>query len=253
MATRGEQRLLYPVFAPGGAAASLDPHPYTLTIGETMPQDWTDNLTALDLDNLSSVFGDVVRKDGRIAMDEEVAFRSCSKHTSMDATRTKRAKDCLQRLPDPGESIHIIMAGNFRNSDFVDAVLQMTAPVVAEELWLATLGLDRHTANLLFRLLDGGKIGRCHLLACVYFESHDKELWGWIVSELEKRGSRALAARNHCKLQLFGLDDGRRLVMETSANLRSCHMAEQACLTHDAGLYDFHRGWMDTLFAKASQ
>ncbi len=214
--------------------------------------DWTDNLTALDLDGLQSVFGDVVRKDGRIALDEEVSFRVCAKHAAMDATRVKRARDVFERLPDPNESIHVILSGNFRNSDFIDAILQMTAPVVAEELWLATLGLDRHTAHLLFRLLDGGQIGRCHLLACVYFESHDKELWGWIVRELEKRGSRAMAARNHCKLQLYGLSDGRRLVMETSANLRSCHMAEQASLIHDAGLYDFHRKWMDTLFAKAT-
>jgi hypothetical protein len=214
--------------------------------------DWTDKLTAFEMGDLQSVFGDVVRMDA-VKLDNEVSFRTCAKHTAMDATRVKRAREVLDRLPEPNESIHVILSGNFRNSDFIDAILQMTAPVVAEELWLATLGLDRHTANLLLRLIDGGQIGRCHLVACVYFESHDRALWGWIVSELEKRGSRAMAARNHCKLQLYGLSDGKRYVMETSANLRSCHMSEQACLMQDAGLYDFHRGWIDSLFDKASK
>ncbi|NLY00370.1 MAG: hypothetical protein GXY83_30105, partial [Rhodopirellula sp.] len=136
--------------------------------------DWTATLRPLDLDALRPVFpADAIRKDARLALDDERTFRRRGRHEADDATRISRAKDCLTRLPDEGESIHIILRGTFRNSDFVDAILQLAAPAVAEELYLATLGLDRKTADGLLRLLDAGTVRRCSLLACVYFESHD--------------------------------------------------------------------------------
>ncbi len=220
----------------------------------TETTDWTATLHALDLDALRPVFAaDAVAKDARLALDDEQTFRRRGRHTVDDATRISKAKDVLARLPDDGESVHIILRGTFRNSDFLDAIMQLAAPAVCEELHLATLGLDRKTADTIFRLLDAGTVRRCTLLACVYFESHDRELWGWVVGELQRRGSRALAARNHTKLQLYALDDGRRYSMESSANLRSCNMTEQATLTRDAGLYDFHRTWIDSIFEKATK
>lgn len=211
-----------------------------------------DALQQIDLDGLRPVFpADAIRKDAGVCLDEEQTYRRRGRHTAADATRISKARDVLQQLPAEGESIHVILRGTFRNSDFVDAIMELAAPAVAEELYLATLGLDRKTADGLLRLLDAGTVRRCTLLACVYFESHDKSLWGWVVGELQRRGSRALAARNHTKLQLYALSDGRRYVMESSANLRSCNMAEQATLTHDAGLYRFHAAWIDDLFRKA--
>ena len=41
------------------------------------------------------------------------------------------------------------------------------------------------------------------------------------------------------------LSDGRRFVIESSSNLRSCHCAEQTTIIADPGLYDFHAGWMN--------
>jgi len=220
----------------------------------TETTDWTATVRPLDLDALRPVFpADARAKNAGVALDDERCHRRRGTHTADDATRVSKARDVLQRLPDENESIHVILRGTFRNSDFIDAILQLAAPAVAEELYLATLGLDRKTADGLLRLLDAGTVRRCTLLACVYFESHDTALWGWVVGELQRRGSRALAARNHTKLQLYALDDGRRYSMESSANLRSCNMAEQATLTHDAGLYDFHRTWIDSIFDKASK
>jgi hypothetical protein len=212
-----------------------------------------DDLQSLDLDGLQSVFEhDNLAKDAAVGLDTEQVFRRRGRHKVDDASQIRAAKDVLRTLPEDGESIHVVLAGSFANFDFVDAVLELAAPAVAEELTLATLGLNRRTADGLLRLLDAGTVRKCSLLACVYFESHDRELWGWIAQELARRGSRALAARNHTKLQLYGLSDGRRFAMESSANLRSCHMSEQACLTHDAGLYDFHRTWINSIFEKAN-
>jgi hypothetical protein len=218
-----------------------------------MTTDWTSTLTALDLDRLQPVFGDGRAVNAGVALDTERVHWRNGTHTVDDARRHRAARDCLSRLPPPGESIHIILAGTFRNFDFVPAIVDLAAPAVAEELYLATLGFDRRTADGLLSLLDSGRVRKCTLLVCVYFESHERELLDWTAGELSRRGSRALAARNHTKLQLFALGDGRRLVMESSANLRSCRMAEQATLTNDWGLYDFHRAWIDDLFRRATR
>jgi hypothetical protein len=48
------------------------------------------------------------------------------------------------------------------------------------------------------------------------------------------------------------LTDGRALVVESSANLRSCASIEQITLTADVDLLAFHRAWIDELMrAKA--
>ena len=38
--------------------------------------------------------------------------------------------------------------------------------------------------------------------------------------------------------------DGRCIVNESSANLRSCRNIEQFTMTHDRDLLEFHRQWM---------
>ena len=50
---------------------------------------------------------------------------------------------------------------------------------------------------------------------------------------------------------MLTLADGRRLTFESSANLRSCMNIEQVSAFGDPGLHDFHRTWIDELFARS--
>jgi len=68
--------------------------------------------------------------------------------------------------------------------------------------------------------------------------------------ELEARGGRLIAVRNHTKLYLFRLADGRHFAAESSSNLRSRGAIEQWTLTHSRELYDFHKGWIEDLFGR---
>lgn len=216
--------------------------------------DLLDSLNCIDLDGLQSVFpGQSVATNAAVSLDDEQVFRRQGRHSTLDATRISKAADVLSRLPSNGESIHVILRGNYRNSDYIPAILKMATPARADELWLTTLGYDRHTGEMLLRLIDAGQVGTCTLLASVYFQANEKTLWGWLTSELERRGSRALAARNHCKLMLFKMSDGTHYTMEGSGNLRSCRNAEQATLTADEGLFTFHAVWIDELFRKAKR
>lgn len=67
----------------------------------------------------------------------------------------------------------------------------------------------------------------------------------------KKSTQRLAAARRHAKTTLFEVDDGRKYVIESSANLRSCQSVEQFMIAQDAELYDFHEAWINDLMEKA--
>lgn len=215
--------------------------------------EWIDTLPELNLHNIKPMFPEADRaRDAGVKLPDERSYRRHGHHATKNALAISAAAQVLDRLPEPGESIHIIMAGNFANWHFVPAILKLAAPATIRELTLATLGYDRSGTVQLADLLDNGKIGTCTLLISVFFQAQETQLWGWLTHELLRRNCRILAARNHCKLMLFRMSDGRHFIMESSANLRSCRNHEQATLTADEGLYQFHAAWIDELFTRAA-
>lgn len=56
--------------------------------------------------------------------------------------------------------------------------------------------------------------------------------------------------RNHAKIILAEMVDGRCFVWESSANMRSCRNIESYVLTQDVDLLLFHRGWMNELLSQ---
>lgn len=158
------------------------------------------------------------------------------------------AKD-LEQLPEPGETYHFIMRGNWHGWDLVPAVLRLAGGPAIELLYVATLGFNKDNAVELANLLDAGRIKRVRFVCSVYFRDATRDIFEFLAAELQARGQELLAMRNHAKLLLFRLEDGRSYVVESSANLRSCRNVEQFALSHDAGLFDFHVAWMDAQLA----
>lgn len=210
-----------------------------------------DDLRSLDLDGLQSVFeADSRAKNAGVGLNDEIVHRRRGRHEADDCTRVAKAKDCLQRLPEDGESFHVLLSGHFRNADFIPSILDL-AGERCERLSVCTLGYDRKTVDMLLRELDAGRIAHLAMLSCVYAQSHFPELHAWLTTELDQRGSRHLAARVHVKCMAFDFADGRRIAVESSANLRSCNMAELTTVTADDGLTAFHHEWIAELFEKA--
>lgn len=160
------------------------------------------------------------------------------------------AKD-LQELPEPGETYHVIMRGNWHGWDLVPAVLRLADGPAIDLLYVTTLGFNKDNAVELANLLDAGSIREVRFVCSVYFRDATRDVFEFLASELQARGQALLAMRNHAKLLLMALADGRRLVVESSANLRSCRNVEQFALSHDADLFDFHAGWLDDQLADA--
>lgn len=151
----------------------------------------------------------------------------------------------LKRLPDPDESIHAVMRGNFHGWDLVPAVLRLANPATIAAISIATLGFNKQNATELMELLDRGAIGRVDFICSVYFQKSCPAEFQILAAGLAMRGQRICAARSHAKVIAMELSDGRRIVIESSANLRSCRNIEQFCMTQDGDLCSFHRSWMN--------
>jgi len=100
--------------------------------------------------------------------------------------------------------------------------------------------------------MDAGQIGELWFLYSVFHKSLEKEASLRLTTELTSRGGHVLAMLCHAKILLLELSDGRRFTVESSANLRSCGSVEQFFMVNDAELYEFHSGWINSLFDKAA-
>jgi len=216
--------------------------------------DW-DALPALDVAELPSIFPEALAgRDARIGLDaERKHVRTAAGRRHLNMLRVANAAKALDTLPLDGQSYHIIMAGNFAGWDFVSAVLRLAAPAAIRELNVSTLGFNSRNAAELFDLLDRGDVQRCSFIFSCYYRSNEPQVADALIDGLRSRGHRVLAARCHAKVLLMELTDGRHIVIESSANLRSCHNVEQCCITHDRDLLYFHRAWMLHLLNRSGQ
>jgi hypothetical protein len=171
--------------------------------------------------------------------DERIFRRKSSRRDTMHALHIANAAKRLEKLPEENESIHAIMRGNFHGWDLVPATMQLAGCGI-EKLYVATLGFNaRNTAELL-KFIDAGRIGFCRFLCSCYFKDASAAEFESLRQGLSDRGMQIVAARTHAKILAMRLMDGRSIVVESSANLRSCRNIEQFCMTNSGELFKFH-------------
>ena len=199
------------------------------------------------VDSLRPLFdgGNDATRNAHIGLDDDrLHTRRAKKRRMLHMLHVANAAKHLDRLPDNGETFHGVMRGNYNGWDLVPAVLQLAAPVTIAELNVATLGFNKQNAHELIQLIDAGSIDRVTFICSCYYKSNEGEVYDWLAGELTKRGHRIASIRCHAKILCMELSDGRCIVNESSANLRSCRNIEQFTMTHDRDLLEFHRQWM---------
>lgn len=161
--------------------------------------------------------------------------------------REPNAIKSLGGLPPEGEQWHFLTEGNYDMFDLVSAMLHYARPAPIEELRLATLGFNHRNAAKLLALHDAGQVRRATMLVSVYFEADHKEAETCykLARELPARGGWYCATRCHAKIIAARFAGGRHIVIEGSANLRTCRQIEQFIVVNDRGLYDWHAEWME--------
>jgi hypothetical protein len=158
----------------------------------------------------------------------------------------KAAAEAVDVLPDEGETLHAFMSGFYDLMHLLVVLLDRFASS-CERMGVATLSLSRRNVQEMVSLYDAGKVWRVELLTSDFFRRHDDDIFAELVSEFHARGQRVAAARSHCKVVTLALEDGRRYVLEGSANLRTNRNLEQFALTRDPGLHRFYDEWLDSM------
>jgi hypothetical protein len=157
----------------------------------------------------------------------------------------RAAAEVLPHLPGPGESVHALLTGSFDFMLVLTCVIQ-ARPAVCEHLRVTTLAFSRRNTQELARLLDSARLARLTLLTSDFMARSNAAVYQGAVEELAAARKQTVAsARCHAKVACLAFADGLRLVFEGSANLRTNKNWEQMTAINDAGLHDWHAGWID--------
>jgi hypothetical protein len=215
-----------------------------------------DMVAWLDVAGLGVVFPELAGHENdaaRVWVGDRKHVRRTDRAVLLDARRTTNAMQHLGRLPEPGESFHLVTRGAYSLWHLPKAALQLGAPATIAYLAIATLGFSRTNLEELLAALDSGSIGKVDFLYSVYFKSNEKEICQRLSHELALRGHRVVACLQHAKVTLIELTDGRAYAVESSANLRSCASIENITIFHDRALFDFHRAWIQDVLSRGSK
>lgn len=164
-----------------------------------------------------------------------------------DLSRVPDAVALIKPLPKAGHALHALMGGDFHAWDLIPAIQLLGCDIA--DLYITTLGFNHGNNRHLCEMLDAGQVQRCFVLCSEYFRDADRAVYNEAEQQLQTRGSRIKAVRNHSKIICMAPTVGRdRYVVESSANLRSCNNLEQFALTNDAQLFKFHSTWIRRQF-----
>lgn len=183
----------------------------------------------------------------RIGLDRDPRLeRRAAKRRLVRLVREQAAAEQIARLPEPLEDIVIVLTGRYHGFDILGAILQLAGEAVhCEEAWIATLGFNKSQTDALAEMIDAGRIGRMTFIVSDMFKEMNHAEFTYLQTSLRQRGSRCEVTRNHAKLMLLRLSDGRHIVTHGSLNLRRCSSFEQVVITQDRELFTFFAEFLD--------
>jgi hypothetical protein len=221
---------------------------------EQAPKGPFDDLPPLSADGLKAFYPESVAvRDAITGISSDFTVVSRTTHTLLNALPATSAAATLIRLPETGESLHIISRGLWPAWDLIPQTLRLAAPATIKTLHIATLSFSKANGEQLAALVDVGAVGSVLMICSSYLSSTEKDLVCGLATALQERGQRLVSRRCHAKVIAMELSDGRCLTIESSANLRSSRNIEQFTITHDRAVLDFHRTWMESAAAGGSQ
>lgn len=162
-----------------------------------------------------------------------------------------RAAALIERLPAPGETVHLVMRGSFQAWDLFAGLLRLAYPVRVAHVAIATFGFNERTARLMAEALDSGQIQNATFLGSLMFAHTHHASYATVRQTFETRGHRCGCARNHAKVIAALMEDGRGFAFAGSANLQRCRNIETFDLTQDHTLASFHLAWITEAVATA--
>lgn len=211
--------------------------------------------SAFELEGLTELADLVgsVSKYGEILQIDQATRLAIYESRFADAQEAKSLAEAIGTLPGPAESIHILIGAKHSMGHVIPAIIAIASPATIEELTVSTLSFSKRNGIDLAAAMDAGLVKKLTLVASHYFSKTSPQIFDPSKIILEERGATVLTPRQHCKLILAKLSDGRYVTAEGSANLRSADVIEQVTLFGDPAVYEFHHGWIQRLIDKEKE
>jgi hypothetical protein len=172
-----------------------------------------------------------------------------TKATARRTAGIREAKQVLEHLPGPGESLHCVVTARLDLTDVINALLETAGPCAS--MRVATLGFNAKNLRAMLGWLDTGRVKSLALVASIFFRSHKGDLWEQTLAEFRQRGQRTATCDSHAKVVAMDFADGRAFSIEGSANLCGNGSGrEQFALFNDRALMTWHAGWIDELLTR---
>jgi hypothetical protein len=184
-----------------------------------------------------------------------ISYReTATKAATFDARRLKNATDCLAKMPASLEYVHILCGQEFCGFDLLPVFLKLTRAKAFQSLTLTTLGFSRDNLDQLGKMIQAREIppARLKILCGDFFRRADPHIWDIGRSLAADHGFGFRSMRNHTKLILAQIRNAF-YVVESSANLRSCHNLETFTVTQSPSLFEFHTGWINQAWKLAKE
>ena len=140
-----------------------------------------------------------------------------------------------------GDRVDAFLSGNFIFGDFILAYLTKYNLRI-ERLTISTLSLSADNVDAFEWLMRNNYIGQIDLIVSHYFYGHERgALIPYIYEKLDFDNRFQFAvAFVHTKTMHFETQQGAKIVIHGSANLRSSMNVEQFTIEEHAALYDFY-------------
>jgi hypothetical protein len=143
---------------------------------------------------------------------------------------------------------YAIINGSFILFDFIfELLINQESPI--KKMTISTLSYSQENIETLAMLVDNNCIKELNLIVSDYFYSHEKNsLIKFAYECLDKNDIFQLSVcRTHCKTCIFELENGIKVTIHGSANLRSSNNIEQICIQEGSELYDFNDIYQDNI------
>ena len=181
------------------------------------------------------------------AMPESaLLIRKAVRRRQIQATKRKRMADIINRIPEPGETFHVVSNGTFDHFSFVPRISELMGTVDA--FYGSTWTMNRENALGLLDLYDKGRLKAVAILTGLYFKRRETAIYATVLEGLQERGQRYTAFKNHAKVSLFaGFEADTYITVEGSANYTANPRLENFTVTNDRPLFEMHQTWMEEM------
>lgn len=170
--------------------------------------------------------------------------RSQKKHQRF--IRPENAAALIANLPEPGETLHGILRGDFVLADIMEPMLKRGR---CPHLLVGTLSMSVNNAQTFVKLFQENLVDRITLVISHYFTSVNKStIYSEIRRILESTKTDIVVMRSHAKVIVMQTAENN-YVIESSANLRSSDNLEQITIFNDPDVAAFHADWISYVLA----